>query len=268
MLRRFNYTGRKKINRSAVRLTLTRRDNEPPAFDAAIRLDGLNLPAAARVYVEAYYHESYMRFDFGRVGDIRPPADRRLTDIDAGASALFRVKVIDESGEHGRILAEADGLSPLDSEEAAANREPLLPVVTADLGHAVWKLDFADDRPVLVLNRLIDNIHMTARGDDAFFALVYPAVVQRILLHILRVEQHYDVDGDDWRCQWLRFVCQLPGVSPPPKPANDEEFDQMCDRHLEWIDGAVLAFCERQTGATGSSAPTPPGGNPCPLSGN
>ena len=54
--------------------------------------------------------------------------------------ALFRVKVVDESGEHGQILAEVDGLSPLNGDEAAANRLSLLPVETADLGHAVWSL--------------------------------------------------------------------------------------------------------------------------------
>jgi hypothetical protein len=84
MLRRFNYSGRKKIRRPAVQLRLVPQPNEPPVFDAAIRLEGLDLPSAARVYVEAYFHASYMRFDFGRVGDIRPPEDRRLTDIDGG----------------------------------------------------------------------------------------------------------------------------------------------------------------------------------------
>jgi hypothetical protein len=226
---------------------LVPRGNEPPAFDAKIRLDGLGLPENARVYVEAYHKASYMRFDFGSVGEIRPPDNRHLTDIDAGASALFRVKVIDETGEHGQSLAEADGLSPLDGEQTAANREPLLPVMTEDLGHAVWKLDFEDDRPVLVLNRRIEDIHLIARGDDHFFSLVYPSVVQRILLQILQVEEHYDPDGDadDWRCQWLGFVCQLPGVGPPPKPERDEEVEQLWQRHMEWIDRVTGAFCEQ-----------------------
>jgi hypothetical protein len=121
--------------------------------------------------------------------------------------------------------------------------------VTADLGHAVWKLDFDDDRPVLVLNRQIPDIHMIARGDDQFFSLVYPAVVQRILLQILHVEEYYDLDGDpdDWQCQWLRFVRQLPGISPPPKPEGDEDAEQqLWDHQMNWIDGVTAAFCERQ----------------------
>ena len=248
MLRRFNYTGRKKIRRSAVQLSLIPQGSDPPAFDARIDLDGLNLPDAARVYVEAYHRATYMRFDFGTVGDIRPPDDRRLTDIDAGASALFRVKVIDESGEHGQILAEADGLSPLDGEQTNANRDPLLPVMTEDLGDAIWKLDFDDDRPVLVLNKRIEDIHLIARGDHQFFALVYPAVVHRILLQILQFDGYFDPDGDadDWRCQWLQFVCRLPGVEPPPKPETDEADERTRERQMEWIDRATGAFCERR----------------------
>lgn len=270
MLRRFNYTGQKKIKRSAVQLTLVRRDLEPPAFNAKLNLEGLKLPDGARVYVEAYHKASYMRFDFGCVGEIRPPRDRYLTEIDGGASALFSVKVIDESGTHGRILAEADGLSPLDGEQANANRESILPVMTEDLGHAVWKLEFADDRPVLVLNSRIENIHLIARGDDLFFCLVYPSVVQRVLLQILQVEEYYDLDGEatDWRCQWLKFVCQLPGIGPPPRPERGEEPEQVRERHMEWIDRTSTAFCERNAIRDRTFEPRRPGGDKCQWSGN
>lgn len=246
MQRRFNYTGRKKIKRSAIQLSLLPRNEGPQAFDAKIKLDGLELPEHARVYVEAYHKASYMRFDFGQVGKLRAPADRQLRDIDSGASALFRVKVVDESGEHGRILAEADHLSPLGGDQANANRISLLPVETADLRDAVWQLEFSD-RPVLVLNRAIENISAIAHGDEHFFTLVYPVVVQRVLFQILCIEGDADVDGDpdDWRTQWLKFVCQLPGVTEPPQPSADEEPEQLLGRRLEWIDLAVAGFCER-----------------------
>lgn len=170
-----------------------------------------------------------------------------LRDIDGGASALFRVKVVDESREHGQILAEVDGLSPLNGDEAAANRLSLLPVETEDLGHAVWRLDFSNGRPVLVLNRNIENMAVIARGDDQFFSLVYPAVVQNVLVRILQVEECSDVDGDadDWRCQWLKFVCQLPGVTEPPKPAEDGDEEALREQQMEWIERAATGFCER-----------------------
>lgn len=73
MLRRFNYTGRKKIPRSAVAVKVLNSDSGPPAFDAKFDLSSVNLPAHARVYVEAYHRASYMRFDFGKISDIHPP---------------------------------------------------------------------------------------------------------------------------------------------------------------------------------------------------
>jgi hypothetical protein len=246
MQRRFNYTGRKKINRSAIRLTLLPRNDGPQAFDAKIDLGGLDLPEHANVYVEAYHKASYMRFQFGRVGEIAAPEDRVLRDIDGGASALFRVKVVDESGEHGQILAEVDGLSPLNGDDAAANRLSLLPVVTEDLRQAVWRLNFSNDRPVLVLNRDIENIALIAHGDEHFFSLVYPAVVQRILIEIFQDGDAHDVDGDpdDWHCQWLKFVCQLPGVTEPPKRGEDDD-ESLRERQMIWIEKAAVGFCER-----------------------
>ena len=68
MQRKFNYTDRKKITRSAIRMTLLPRTDGPLAFDAKIDLDGLELPEHACVCVEAYHKALYMRFNFGKVG--------------------------------------------------------------------------------------------------------------------------------------------------------------------------------------------------------
>ncbi len=247
MLRTFNYTGRKKIPRQSVKITLTGEKQGPRGFDATFELASLRLPDHARVYVEAYYKSSYMRFPFGQVSDIHAPKDRRLTELDGGATALFRVKVIDESGEHGKVLAEADGICPVSDGDVPSDRTPLLPVVIRDLGFQLWRLEFDEPKPILVLNSLVDELAFLARSDDRFFSLVYPAVVERILVQIVREEKYYDLDGpdDDWRCAWLKFACQG-GIRTPPTPP-DENHDDDSFRHdlADWIEEAVEAFCQR-----------------------
>jgi hypothetical protein len=54
MIRRFNYTNRVKILRSRVDISLF-KDNEGKYFKAKVNLEGLNLPAEAKVYIEANY---------------------------------------------------------------------------------------------------------------------------------------------------------------------------------------------------------------------
>ena len=67
MKRRVNFTGRKRIPRRDVSVSLMERDG-PRSFDATLRLDGSGLPKDAMVYVEAYHKTDYMRYPFGTVG--------------------------------------------------------------------------------------------------------------------------------------------------------------------------------------------------------
>src|SRR5689334_21105413 len=111
---RINSTGRKRILREDIRVTIVDPGNGlPPVFSADIKLaPELSLHPTARVYVEPYVGSSSMRFSFGTVAKMAPPENCVLSDVDAGASILFRVKIVDESNEVGRILAAANGVKP------------------------------------------------------------------------------------------------------------------------------------------------------------
>ena len=122
MIRKFNYTGRKKIKRSNVRIDLMRDSNGQRFFRSGFQLDDLELPASAHVYVEAYHRSGYQRFDFGSVGDRKTPTDRMLKNISDSATPLFRVKVVDRSTAHGRILASVDKVRPENRKSGRANR--------------------------------------------------------------------------------------------------------------------------------------------------
>lgn len=55
--------------------------------------------------MDAYHKSDWMRFDFGTVGQVVIPRDRRLTAFYRGARLLFRVKAVAADGESGKILA-------------------------------------------------------------------------------------------------------------------------------------------------------------------
>lgn len=248
MLRRFNYTGRKQIPRSAVSVQVRRDGNGASSFDATFDISQMKLPSHAKVYLEAYHRASYMRFDYGCVSDIRPPQDRKLTDIEGNGTPQFRLKVVDETTEHGCVLAEADGVAPLDGDAEEAGRNSILPVVDADLGDQVWRVNFDtyDGRPELELNRAIEGIKRMAETDDTFLCLVYPAVVRQVLTRVVRIEGFAELDGppEDWRVQWLKFACSLPSVMKPPKPDGDED-ESVELKQLEWIEDVATAFSSK-----------------------
>ncbi len=236
MIRRFNYTGRRRIRRSRVRVRLG-DEGARRRFDAEIDLDGTELPRDAKVFVEAYHRTAYRRFPFGTVGDPRPPANRSLEGLPV-QRPLFRVKVVAAGDGLARILAAADRIVPVEARRDEETRQSLLPVEYEDLGERVWALDLDSDWPRLRLNRRFEGIREAARSGREFLTLVYPEVFRAILERAL-AEGCFDpeADEDDWGTLWLRFACRELGRPAPPVHGGAEA--------AEWIDEAVNAFCAR-----------------------
>jgi len=241
MIRRFNYTGRRRIPRSNVRIRVS-EEGRRRRFDAEVGLDNLGLPNGARVYVEAYYRSTYRRFLFGTVRDIRPPSERWLDGIPIG-KPLFRVKVVIIEEGIARIVGAADKIVPEDSDRKQDERQSLLPVEYVDLGDRIWTLDLDSDWPRLLLNKRFDGMREAARSGPEFLTLVYPEVFRTILTRALE-EGRFDpdCDDDDWGTLWLRFACRELGRPRPPEESESEG--------TEWVDEAVNAFCVRVQAAS------------------
>lgn len=251
MIRKFNYTGRKKIPRSNITVFFEDISKVPYTFNAELSLDTLRLPGNAEVWIEAYDTSSYMRFSFGNVGNIRipPPERRRLTDIHSTDAVRFRVKVIDNTGKHGKILAMANGIATTGIQLQTSKKNPLLPVIYKDLEQEIWRLEYTPDGPFLVINNHLINygIREHVRTDNRFLSLVYPSVVREILLRIFLSEEVFDTEGDDWRNDWLKFVTGIPGSADLPETEEDDSGKiQNIEGFLDWIDNeAVPAFCKK-----------------------
>ena len=237
MLRKLNFTERVKIPRSDVRVTLRRAEDGVLVFDPQLSFDGIDVVPSARVFIEAYYRTSFMRFDCGSVEAFAPPADRRLTEIDGTSVVRFRVKLVDNQANDHRIVAVADDIVVSEEKRDATGRVPLLPVnFTDSLGQQAWRIAFEPNGPVLELNNRIDAIKDMAKNDAAFFALVYPAAVRQVLVQILLVDQHdAHQEGDEWWNLWLRWAARY--SAPLPGDPDEASF---------WIDEVIAAFCDAQ----------------------
>jgi len=251
MIRKFNYTGRKKIPRSNVLVYFEDTTKVPHSFNAEINLESLKLPGNAEVWMEAYDTSSYMRFFFGQVADIHPPASdqRRLTDIHSTDAVRFRIKVIDNSEKHGRILAWANGIATKGTQPETSQKNPLLPVIYRDLEQEIWRLEYHPEGPFLAINQqLLDfGIRELVRTDNYFISMVYPSVIREILLRIFLIEGVFETEGDSWENDWLKFATQIPGTGDLPETEEDNSGKiQNMDDFIEWIENEALpAFCKK-----------------------
>jgi len=219
-----------------VKVDLCRNGEGERFFNISLHLDDLGLPDKAHIYIEAYHRSGYQRFDFGSIGEKRIPPDRRLMNLSNSAIPLFRVKVVDRTFSHGRILASVDKIRPQSMDNEPTDSQSLLFVEFDDLGNVIWELDMDGDWPTLRLNTKAEEISLVASSDNRFLSLVYPEVIKQILTRVLVQDEHADpdCDEDDWPSLWLKLASTLPGMDYPPQAGKVEQ--------ERWIDKAVEAF--------------------------
>lgn len=252
MIRRCNYTGRKRIPQKQIRI---RVDEEAKKFEASWNLEGTEMPASAEVWVEAFTSgsPSTERFAYGTVGTPRPGAsDRSLRMLELEAVG-FNFKVVDTGENIGRLLGIARNIRPV-GDDGEAGQQSILPVNPTDLGQQVWRVNFSHERPWLEVNNRIPEIMQIAREDRKFFSLVYPAVIRQILSRVLIVEEWTDPDGqaDNWRVQWLKWGIHW----HPDKERPVEGAAQECtEEWLRWIEDVVAAFCRMHDACDKFTAP-------------
>lgn len=233
-IRRFNYTGLRKIERKHVRIVLGKDPDGNMQFCAELTLADYKFPGNALVFVEAYRQTTWMRFPWGTVTALLRPIDTKLSDFDSPEGIRFRVRVTATDENHGMMLGEADQISPVGELDDNDERSPLLKVIASDdLGEEVYKVSM-DSIPVLMINRRAGD-HTALAADPAFQALAGPGILRSVLIHLLIIQGAYDADDlESPHARWLRFAQSIPGVSEY-REKNSEET-------LIWIDDAVRAF--------------------------
>ncbi|GAB4403923.1 MAG: hypothetical protein OHK003_31840 [Anaerolineales bacterium] len=239
MIRKLNYTERARIKRDDIVIKLAKRGVEN-WFDADLsRLINYNFPPRSLLFLEAYRLTSWMRFDFGSIGNITPPKDRHLKLFDTPTGIKFRVKVTAPNDAH-KLLAEADAIPLIAPEEDNYDKAPLLEVMPSqELGDEIYRVDFSEGKPVLLINNEVAHYKLIGRS-PAFLSLALPAVFREILVKILIIDQIVDdSDMEDWHCRWIRFAKSLPGAGEMP----DSDDVEKCQ---DWIQDAVAVFARKQ----------------------
>lgn len=239
MKRKFNYTGRKKIERGRVIINPIRENDSVVGFiHNKLDLNDMNLPSDGLIYAEAYYRTELKRFYVGTVARIEH-SNFSLVDMAYTENLHFRILVVDPSDN--KILAHADGISP----DSPSERKPILPVEFRDLSNEAWRVTFdgEEDSPILLINKKIPNIEYLARNDPHFFVYVFPAVIREILTHMIFIQKIDSVDDPsvDWHADWLRFVRNI-GVETV-EILEEENIKNNIKEAIKWVDKVVEQFC-------------------------
>ncbi len=240
MIRKFNYTGRKKLNRDRIDISVV-EDKPHKSFSATLNFKGLGLSDEAQVYIEPYYKSSFMRFPFGTVANEVKPANTLLTDIPSSSIVKFRIKVVDESNKLGRIIRLADKIKPRNLEGDTGNHRSILPIDwDQDLDQQIFRITFKTEGPILEINKRIENRRDIVKTDLMFRSLVFPAVVKEVALKIASEFSEFEEGDDSWQSDWLKFIKDVLHVN------IDVDFDDDSEEEINhWVEEVVSAFCRK-----------------------
>lgn len=239
MKRHLNHTRRRALlpEHVAVNLVQPANGDHAPGFTLRLEIpESWHLTPDARVYVEPYVRSSSMRFDFGMLGMLAPPEETALDEIDTGL-VMFRVKVVDESGALGLILASADSVRPREANDGDSRRS-ILPLRHRDLGNQIWLVEFSSgEGPELVLNNRIPGLRERLLSEPLLQGMVFPAAFRQVLLTAFGEGQFSE---EEWSADWRSF-CEGLGLEAPAVDARMEP-----EELEDFVDAAVKAFCDHK----------------------
>lgn len=234
--KRINSTGRKRIPRERISITLLPvKPDQPLRAVANVNLDGLGFPEGASVVLEAYQRSTAMRMELGTVGRYAVPDPITLDELDPGAVPLFRLKVVDNDGQKGKLLGAAERLRP-DSDDTPDGRESLFPVRFVELHDEVWRLQIDEAGPCLLLNCRIPTLKAEIQRNPLISGILLPAALRGVLDRLVGDSNDTDDDEAAWKEKWLRYCREELGLSEDPGTLPE-------DRREEWVDDGVKAFC-------------------------
>ncbi len=235
MIRRYNYTGRKKL--SEIRINEWAKKGTK-YFEVICDLRNSGFPDDAKIFVEPYFKSSFLRFDFGTIARFQPPANTDISNLPTTDQLWYRVKIVDENAKHGLILGTADiqGI-PVDSPHSG--KQSILPVDFTELGNRIWTLEFRSDRPTLAINSLLNEFGIREKVKQAdFFTLVYPEVIKMIALKLTGEAGFYDEDLSGWQAEWMRYFKEV--LQQTQMPVQDDEKSVE-----EWANDMSEAFARK-----------------------
>jgi hypothetical protein len=233
MKRRINSTGRRSINRNQIiiRLIDPEEAGQPRSFEADLSgLAELDVPRDCHVYVEPYVtgSTSMMRFDFGTIGKPETPASTLLSDLDSDGRVLFRIKVVDQAGEVGKIVAHANALRSRSTGDAEDDSRAILPVAHGELGEIVWRMEFeGQERPTLVINNRVPGLMDRLKNDPLLQGAILPAAISEIFRRILDANRPDGNDDLDWVQDWRTWAS---GVLDDELGDDTDDVDELENR--------------------------------------
>lgn len=250
---RVNSTDRRRIQRHAVVADFRQPEGDLP-FAVSVSVDRTTweYPKTATIVLEVRQRSARMRFELGTVGTPITDTWWPLERLDPSVPPQIRLKVVDQDQWPGRLLAASRFFVPIKDEGTGEDGDrPILHIRPWSLGDEIWRIEFADDSPpILLYNDRLFGLKERLQAGALVTSLVLPVALRAVLREIRSRPGGGDGESD-WQGDWLRF-CKWLGVSEELPPEEPE--------YADWEDRVVRSFCRKHELVKGANRVLDAGG--------
>lgn len=239
MRRKLNFTGRRKLTRAMVSLSISEISGKQSVSCSTKIPKRLLSEGSSRIILEAHAGALVARRELGTIDQPLSLLNDTQLLQNIGGAGRFSVKVL--AANSANILAAAYGLLPEDSSDG--DQKALLPIVVADIA-VPWRVSFADegddtnDGPVLYVSDKVPGGTTRLQNDELFLALVLPAVVERVAHEVVSEGR----PTESWKAKWYKAILtELAGDFGGIQPEEDGfEAEQS-----EWAERCAEEFTKK-----------------------
>lgn len=242
---RLNFSGRKRIFQNDVQIDFTEVRKDVLRPEVSLDLARYDFPADSAIWIEFSNTEFFWRAQFGTVGKPGFRGPSTISGIHGDVPLYARVKINAPGSDSGRILGMMQKVRVYGHRPTlkGGSSESFVAIRYTELYGEVWRLEIPDDEnevPELNIHR--DLSGRTALPSDPIFrSLVMPAVLRRILEHIVIRNRRADPgDEDTVHSAILRFAIKLNDNSEVIEALPDASDYVM--KAEAWIDDVVRKF--------------------------
>ena len=232
---RFNYTGRKRIELSMASVRLEAEEDKLAVVLNVLDPDHFgSYVADAQVIVTLTRRTLVERIEFGPVSGLESPA-RRISELFTDPTGVgASVKVVSTGlGSKGLLLGASKKLSTSNPE--SNDESPLLLFQRSNLGARLWKLDFEDSVPTVLISASLNDWEGEVR-DLRFQALVFPEITRQVAVWLTTEDE--DDDSSAAR-NWRKFFARLGTPMPPLEPGDAKAVE-------DWAEQCANALASRE----------------------
>jgi len=235
---RFNFTGRQRIEIDKAKVSIETENGRLLAVLTILDPDFFSgFDPKARVVVGLKRRTAAERIDFGPVSGLVSPILHPIELFTDPVGVKATIKVVSTSSDsRGLLLGASTALDASNADES--DDAPLLLFQRFELGNEVWRLDFADQTPTVLINSAIEDWEGEVR-DVRFQALVFPEITRRVA-EWLATEIDEGDETSGMAANWRRFFTMIGA----PMTGLDQTDPSAV---AEWTSECAAALAARQT---------------------